>query len=45
MSLDGITERLAPHPKLLHTLFIGLVLLTQVGVAVAENGTTGSGGP
>jgi hypothetical protein len=45
MSLDDIAERLASHPKLIHALFVGLVLLTQVGVVAADNGMTGTGGP
>lgn len=45
MSSDDITEWIASHPKLLHVLFVGLVVLTQVGIVIAENGGGGVDGP
>jgi hypothetical protein len=45
MSSDDITEWIASHPKLLHALFVTLVMLTQVGIVVADNGGTGVDGP
>lgn len=34
---------LASHPKLLHALFVGTILLSQVGVVVANNGSEYTG--
>lgn len=45
MLIDNLTGRLASHPKLLHILFVGLVVLTQVGIVAADNGGTCCGGP
>ena len=45
MSSKKAGEWLASHPKLLHVLFVGLFVLTQVGIVVAENGGGGVDGP
>lgn len=35
----------ATKARLVHGLFVALFVLTQVGIVVADNGMTGSGGP
>lgn len=45
MSCNQITEQLTSHPKLLHALFVGLIILTQASTVVADNGGSGTGGP
>lgn len=45
MTINNFTKRLASHPKLLHILFVSLIVLTQVGIVVADNNGTGTGGP
>lgn len=45
MSSNDVTERLASHPKLLHVLFVSLIVLSQAGTVVADNGLSGGSGP
>lgn len=45
MSSNDILGWLASKPKLVHVLFVGLFVLTQVGTVVADNNGWGTGGP
>lgn len=45
MSSADITDWIASHPKLLHALFVGFIVLSQAAVVVADNGGGGVDGP
>lgn len=45
MWADYITERLVSHPKLVSTLFMSLIVLTQASIVIADNNGGGTGGP
>lgn len=42
MQFKSIGRRLASHPKLIHVLFVTLLVLTQVGIVVADDGGNGA---
>lgn len=45
MSTADITDWIASHPELLHVLFVGLIVLSQGWMVIADNGMSGGNGP